>query len=152
VPAVGIADDSVDPELVDRPRRWEIGFIGRYMIEFGMLSSVFDFLTFGALLRIFRAAPEVFRTSWFVESLLTELVVALVMRTRRPFFRSRPGTVLLTSTAVLVPVAFAIPYLPFAAVFGFVPLPPALLMVIGAITLLYVAATEVLKQRFYRRG
>jgi Mg2+-importing ATPase len=151
VPAVGIADDSVDPELVDRPRRWDIGFIGRYMIEFGMLSSVFDFLTFGALLRIFRAAPEVFRTSWFVESLLTELVVALVMRTRRPFFRSRPGTVLSTSTAVLVPVAFAIPYLPFAAVFGFVPLPLALLMVIAAITLLYVAATEVLKQRFYQR-
>jgi Mg2+-importing ATPase len=150
VPAVGIAGDSVDRELVDRPRRWDIGFIGRYMVAFGALSSIFDFLTFGALLLIFRASPDVFRTSWFVESLLTELVVALVMRTRRPFFRSRPGTVLLTSTAILIPVAFAIPYLPFAGVFGFVPVPSALLAAIGFITVSYVAATELLKQRFYR--
>jgi Mg2+-importing ATPase len=152
IPAVGIADDSVDRELVDRPRRWDIGFIGRYMITFGALSSVFDFLTFGALLWVFRATPYMFRTGWFVESLLTELVVALVMRTRRPFFRSRPGTVLLTSTAILIPVAFAIPYVPFAAVFGFVPIPAALSGTIGAITLSYVAATELLKRRFYRPG
>jgi Mg2+-importing ATPase len=98
---------------------------------------------------MFRATPNVFRTSWFVESLLTELVVALVMRTRRPFFRSRPGTVLLVSTAILIPVAFAIPYLPFAAVFGFVPISGGVLMTIGGITLLYVAATELLKYRFY---
>ena len=67
-------------------------FIGRFMVEFGLLSSVFDFLTFGVLLLASsRAAPELFRTGWFVESLLTELVIALVVRTRRPFFRSRPG-------------------------------------------------------------
>jgi Mg2+-importing ATPase len=150
VPAVGIAGDSVDPEMVDRPRRWDIAFIGRYMVEFGALSSVFDFVMFGVLLQIFRASPEVFRTSWFVESLLTELVVALVMRTRRPFFRSRPGTVLLTSTAVMIPIAFAVPYMPFASVFGFVRLPVALLVTIAAITGLYVAATELLKRRFYR--
>jgi Mg2+-importing ATPase len=151
IPAVGIADDSVDRELVDRPRRWDIRFIGRYMIEFGVLSSMFDFLTFGALLVMFRATPEVFRTSWFVESLLTELVVALVMRTRRPFFRSRPGTLLLESTIALIILALAIPYLPFVGVFGFVPLPGGLLATIGLITVLYVAATEVQKRRFYRR-
>lgn len=150
VPAVGIADDSVDRELVDRPRRWDIKFIGRYMVEFGILSSVFDFLMFGALLGIFRAGPETFRTAWFVESLLTELVVALVMRTQRPFFRSRPGTLLLTSTVVLIAVAFAIPYLPFADVFGFVRLPGAMLGTITVITVLYVAATELQKKWFYR--
>src|SRR5688572_17382315 len=101
IPAIGVADDRVDPELVDRPRRWDMKLIGRYMIEFGGLSSAFDLLTFGALLTIFHAAPETFRTSWFIESLLTELVVALVMRTRRPFFRSRPGGVLLGATLVL---------------------------------------------------
>ena len=90
-----MADDSVDPELVERPRRWDMRFIGRFMVEFGLLSSVFDFLTFGVLLCVFHASPEVFRTGWFVESLLTELVIALVVRTRRPFFRSRPGTILL---------------------------------------------------------
>jgi Mg2+-importing ATPase len=152
VPAVGIADDNVDPEMVDRPQRWDIRFIGRYMLAFGTLSSVFDFLTFGALLGLFHASPELFRTSWFVESLLTELVVALVMRTRRPFFLSRPGKLLLISTVALVPVALAIPYAPFARVFGFVPLPAVLVVTVAAITVLYVVATEFQKKWFYRRA
>jgi Mg2+-importing ATPase len=150
VPAVGIADDSVDAELVDRPRRWDIAFIGRYMIAFGALSSVFDFLTFGALLWIFRASPDTFRTAWFVESLLTELVVALVMRTRRPFYRSRPGNLLLISTVLVIAIGFAIPYVPLMTVFGFVPLPGSLLLAVAAITVLYVLSTELLKQRFFR--
>ncbi len=90
VPAVGIADDAVDAELVELPRRWDIRFIGRFMVEFGAVSSIFDFVTFGVLLKGFRVNPELFRTSWFVESLLTELVIALVVRTKRPFYRSRP--------------------------------------------------------------
>jgi Mg2+-importing ATPase len=150
IPAVGLADDSVDRELVDRPRRWDIRFIGRYMVEFGVLSSVFDFLMFGVLLMVFRATQETFRTAWFVESLLTELVVALVMRTRRPFFRSRPGTLLLHSTLGLILLALAIPYLPLAEVFGLVPLPGTLLATIVLITVLYVAATELQKRWFYR--
>jgi len=150
IPAVGIADDGVDPEILERPRRWNIGFIGRYMVAFGVLSSVFDFVTFGVLLRIFHASVAVFQTGWFVESLLTELAVALVMRTTRPFFKSRPGTVLLASTLVLIPIAFAIPYAPFARVFGFVPLSASLTATIAAITVAYVAATELQKRWFYR--
>ncbi|HEU5170006.1 MAG TPA: magnesium-translocating P-type ATPase [Gemmatimonadales bacterium] len=150
VPAVGLADDHVDPELVNRPRRWDMGFIGRFMAEFGVLSSAFDLVTFGLLLGVFRAAPALFRTGWFVESLLTELVIALVVRTRRPFFRSRPGTLLLTSTLALVAVTFAIPYLPFVGLLGFVHLPAALLAALAGITGLYVIATELLKRRFYR--
>ncbi|HEY7683117.1 MAG TPA: magnesium-translocating P-type ATPase [Gemmatimonadales bacterium] len=151
IPAIGIADDSVDPELVDHPRRWDIRFIGHFMIEFGMLSSAFDILTFVALLGVFRAGPEIFRTGWFVESLLTELVIALVVRTGRPFYRSRPGTLLLTSTAALIVLAFAIPYLPAMNVLGFVPLPLGVLGVLSGVTVLYVLATEVAKRRFYRR-
>ena len=150
VPAIGIANDAVDPELIERPQRWNMRFIGRFMVEFGAVSSVFDFLTFGALLVVFRAGPAVFRTGWFVESLLTELVIALVVRTRRPFFRSRPGNVLLWSTVILVMLTFAIPYLPFVGVFGFVPLPGPLLITVSAITALYVVATEITKRRFYR--
>jgi Mg2+-importing ATPase len=150
IPAIGIADDNVDPELVARPRRWDIRFIGRYMVEFGILSSVFDILTFVILIAIFHASPELFRSGWFVESLLTELVVALIMRTRRPFFRSRPGRVLLLSTMALIPLAVAIPYLPFATVFGFVPMPGMLAGTVVAITLAYVAATEAQKRWFYR--
>jgi Mg2+-importing ATPase len=150
VPAVGIADDAVDPELIDRPRRWDMRFIGRFMLEFGAVSSAFDFLTFGVLLAIFHARPAVFRTGWFVESLLTELVIALVVRTRRPFFRSRPGNVLLWSTAALIAFTFAVPYLPLASLFGFVPLPGRLLAMVVVITTLYVAATEITKSWFYR--
>jgi P-type Mg2+ transporter len=150
VPAVGIADDAVDPELIARPQRWNMRFIGRFMVEFGAVSSLFDFMTFGALLVMFRAGPALFRTGWFVESLLTELVIAVVVRTRRPFFRSRPGRLLLWSTVVLVAVTFAIPYLPFIGMFGFVPLPGALLVTVLAITALYVLATEFTKSVFYR--
>jgi Mg2+-importing ATPase len=150
IPAIGIADDRVDSDLIARPRRWDIRFIGRYMLEFGILSSLFDVLTFGILIGIFHAGPDLFRTGWFVESLLTELAVALIMRTRRPFFLSRPGRVLLLSTMALIPFAVAIPYLPFAAVFGFVPMPGMLAGTVVAITLAYVAATEVQKKWFYR--
>jgi Mg2+-importing ATPase len=152
IPAIGIADDSVDPELVERPRRWDIRFIGRFMIEFGLLSSAFDFLTFAILLAGFRATPDAFRTGWFVESLLTELVIALVVRTRRPFFQSRPGTVLLATTIALIPFALMIPYLPLVQVLGFVPLPGAVLLALSAVTVLYVGSAEFAKRGFFRRG
>jgi P-type Mg2+ transporter len=149
IPAIGLGDDRVDVELVDRPRRWDIGFIGRFMLVFGLVSSAFDFVTFGVLTWGFDATPEMFRTAWFVESLLTELLVALVVRTRRPFFRSRPGPILLWTTSVLVVVAMAIPFLPYAARIGFVPMSGPLLTSLAVITLGYVAATELVKRPFY---
>lgn len=152
IPAIGIAADAVDPELVDRPRRWDMKLIGRFMVEFGALSSFFDLLTFALLLFVFRTRAESFRTAWFVESLLTELAIALVVRTRRPFLRSRPGTVLLSSTLVLIVFTFAIPHLPFVRTLGFVPLPAPLMLALAAITLAYVIAAELTKSWFYRQG
>jgi Mg2+-importing ATPase len=150
IPAIGLAGDSVDRELVERPRRWSMAFIGRFMVEFGALSSAFDLLTFAVLLWLFHASPELFRTGWFVLSLLTELVIALVVRTRRPFYRSRPGSILSATTALLILVAFAIPYLPYAGVLGFVPLPATLVATLAGITASYVLATELTKHWFYR--
>jgi Mg2+-importing ATPase len=150
VPAVGLADDAVDRELVERPRRWDMRFIGRFMVEFGILSSAFDFLTFAVLLFAFHATPALFRTGWFVESLLTELVIALVMRTRRPFFRSRPGTLLLYSTIGTIVLTFALPFLPLSGWLGFTTVPVMMLVILVGITALYVAATELAKIRFYR--
>ncbi len=121
------------------------------MLGFGALSSAFDFAMFGILLTVFHATPEMFRTGWFVESLLTELAIALVVRTRRPFFRSRPGTVLLWSSVVLGAVTLALPYLPFVGVIGLIPLPASLMVAILAVTALYVGATELLKAWFYRQ-
>ena len=151
IPAATIAGDSVDPESVAGPRRWDTVFIRDYMILFGLLSSVFDFLTFGVLLWVFQAAPEAFRTGWFIESLLTELAIALVVRTRRPFWRSRPGRLLLASTVAMIALTLVLPYLPAISLFGFVPLPAPLMLAMIGLTLAYVAAVEVAKRFFYAR-
>ncbi len=152
IPAVTIAGDNVDPEMVEKPRRWNTKFIRNYMVLFGLVSSIFDFLTFGTLLFLFRASPDEFRTGWFIESLITELVIALVVRTRHLFFRSRPGTLLLVSSLIFIGITLVIPYLPFISVFGFVPLPAPLMLAMLGLTALYVLATELTKKYFYSRG
>jgi Mg2+-importing ATPase len=145
IPAVGVATDSVDDEWLTRPHRWDQHAIERFMLRFGALSSVFDLLTFGVLLKVFDADVRAFRTGWFVESLLTELAVALVLRTWKPAWRSRPGRLLWVSTLVVAVLAVAIPYLPFARMLGFAPMPLPVLGTIIGITCAYVAATEWLK-------
>jgi Mg2+-importing ATPase len=149
IPALGLAGDNVDAEQVSTPQRWRIGFIGRFMLVFGALSSAFDLLTFAVLHRIMHVSPELFRTAWFIESLLTELAVALVVRTRRPFFRSRPGRLLLFSTVALMALTPLVPMLPGAVLLGFVPLSGRLLASIVLITVAYVAAAELIKHVFY---
>ena len=148
-PAMTIASDNVDQDLVETPHRWNMTFIRNFMIIFGLISSVFDYVTFGTLLLVIRSTPEQFRTAWFVESLLTELVIALVVRTRQPCFRSKPGRLLWLSTLSVAIVTLAIPYLPFSALFGFTPLPIAIIVLLCSITALYVVAAEVVKKRFY---
>jgi Mg2+-importing ATPase len=151
IPAITIASDNVDPEMVEKPRRWNTKFIRNYMVLFGLVSSIFDFLAFGTLLFLFHASPEEFRTGWFIESLITELVIALVVRTRHRFFRSRPGTLLLASTLVFIAATIILPYLPFISVFGFVPLPAPLMLTMLGLTALYVLAAELTKKFFYSR-
>jgi Mg2+-importing ATPase len=121
------------------------------MVEFGILSSVFDLLTFGILFWGFRASAAMFQTGWFVESLLTELAIALVVRTWRPLFESRPGKFLFRSTVVMIAITLLVPYLPFTTFFGFVALPVKLMVFIAGIVVLYVASAEILKRSFYRR-
>jgi Mg2+-importing ATPase len=120
------------------------------MVIFGLVSSLFDFMTFGLLFLVMRLSPEMFRTGWFIESLLTELVIALVVRTRQPFFRSRPGRLLWLTTLVVAVLTLAIPYLPFVATLGFVPLPWPIMALLIVITMLYVAMADVVKRYFYR--
>ena len=151
IPAVGIAGDNVDPDMMERPHRWNIRMIRAFMIVFGLVSSVFDYATFGLLLWVARATEEQFQTGWFIESLLTELVIALVVRTRKPFFRSRPGTLLWVSTLAVALLTLALPYLPIAAFLGFTPLPLWLTASLVGITGLYVVAAETAKKHFYAR-
>jgi Mg2+-importing ATPase len=151
IPATTIAADNVDPEWVTKPRRWNTRFIRNYMVLFGLVSSIFDFLTFGVLLYVFRASPVEFRTGWFIESLLTELIIALVVRTRHLFFRSRPGTLLLVSSLIVAGITLTIPYLPVSSWFGFVPLPASLMLAMIVLTALYVVVTEITKKYFYSK-
>jgi len=151
IPAITIASDNVDPEMVEKPHRWNTKFIRNYMMLFGLVSSIFDFLAFGTLLLVFHASPEEFRTGWFIESLITELVIALVVRTRHHFFRSRPGILLLVSTLIFIAITLILPYLPFISVFGFIPLPAPLMLTMLGLTMLYVLATELTKKYFYSR-
>jgi P-type Mg2+ transporter len=149
-PETSIAGDSVDGELIERPRRWDFRLIRRFMLTFGPLSSVFDFLTFAVLLLFLRATPAEFRTGWFLESVISATAVVLVIRTRRPFFRSRPGRGLLVATALVVAATLAVPFLPFAGIFGFAPLRPVYFAALGGILALYVGAAEFAKALFYR--
>jgi Mg2+-importing ATPase len=119
------------------------------MVVFGLVSSIFDFLTFGILLYLFHASPDEFRTGWFVESLLTELVIALVVRTRRVFFRSRPGRLLLISTLIVIGITLVLPYFRFNSLFGFVPLPAPLMLTMLVLVALYILVTEIAKKLFY---
>ncbi|MBC8249305.1 MAG: magnesium-translocating P-type ATPase [Anaerolineales bacterium] len=150
-PAMTIAGDSVDRELVERPRRWNIKFIRDFMITFGLVSSVFDYLTFGTLLFIVRATTDQFRTGWFLESVLTELLILLVIRTQRPFFKSAPGRYLLIAALIVGGVTLVLPYTPLSGLLGFTPLPTSLLLVLGGIAVLYVVSSELAKKFFYQR-
>ncbi len=150
IPSVGIAGDRVDPEWEREPHRWNIRIIRDFMVIFGLVSTAFDLLTFYALIRLAGSAASAFRTGWFIESLLTELLVLFVVRTYRPFYRSRPGTFILASSALLGLLAVALPYLPAGRVFGFVPLPWPVLAAVLAITLLYLVVSESTKRAFFR--
>jgi P-type Mg2+ transporter len=149
-PEMTIASDDVDPELVERPRRWDIHFIRRFMIVFGLVSSVFDYLTFGVLFWL-NATVEQFRAGWFIESIASAALIVLVVRTRRPFFKSRPSKLLVIATLAVVIVAALIPYLPFATLLGFQPMPGHFYPIIALIIFAYVAAAEATKALFYRR-
>ncbi len=151
LPEMTIAGDNVDPALIQRPQRWDIGFIRRFMLVFGALSSAFDYLTFAVLLWLFRAGPALFRTGWFVESVLSAACVVFAVRTRLPITRSRPSRAMLIVTMLVVAVTLALPVSPLAPALNFAPLPPIYLLFIAAIVAAYIAAAELIKRWFYRR-
>lgn len=133
------------------PRRWDINFICNFMMTFGILSSVFDYLTFDVLLLILPTSVDQFRTGWFLESVISASVIVLVIRTRKPFFESRPGKYLLTATLLMVGVTLAFPFSPLRGLFGFRPLPIPFFIALGVITVLYIVTAEMAKKMFYKR-
>jgi Mg2+-importing ATPase len=149
---IAIPFDRVDAEATSRPVRWNIRMIERFMLIFGPVSSIFDFLTFYALLYLFGAGEALFQTGWFVESITTQVLVVFAIRTRRPFFRSRPCGFLIAMALGIVAVAIALPLLPIGTWLGFVALPPLFFVYLVLATAAYLALVEVTKGLFYRAG
>jgi P-type Mg2+ transporter len=148
-PEMTIASDNVDDDMVAQPRRWDIAFIRKFMMTFGFVSSIFDFMTFGLLL-LLNASEAEFRTGWFLESVVSAAMIVFVVRTSKPLFKSRPGKYLVLATLSIVTITIALPYTPIAPLAGFVPLPLPWLGMLGGIVALYIMTAELAKQFFYR--
>jgi Mg2+-importing ATPase len=150
---VAVPGDNVDPALLHKPKRWQIGFIRQFMTIIGPISSIYDFLTFGVLLWFFHASTNapLFRTGWFVESLATQTLVVFVIRTAGNPFSSRPSGRLLMSVVAITIVGAVLPYTPLGPLLGFTPLPASLLAAIALLALTYLCLVQVVKTWFYRR-
>jgi Mg2+-importing ATPase len=149
-PEMAIATDRVDALAIDKPHRWDIRFIQRFMIVFGLLSSVFDYLTFGVLIFSMKANEKTFQTGWFIESVVSATLIVLVVRTRLPFFKSLPGRYLSIATILIVLFVLALPFVPFSGLFGFVRLPLSFYGWMLLIVSVYIFAAELAKKWFYR--
>ncbi len=148
-PEMTIASDNVDADMVSHPRRWDIKFIRKFMITFGFVSSLFDFMTFGLLLWL-DVSVEQFRTAWFLESVVSAALIVFVVRSSKSSFLSRPGKYLVAATLTIVTATVALPYTPIAPLIGFEPLPIRLLGLLGVIVMLYISTAEIAKHIFYR--
>jgi Mg2+-importing ATPase len=145
-----IPSDRVDEEQLARPSHWDVGFIRRFMVFFGPISSIFDFLTFAVMINVFDAGPRLFRSGWFVESLATQSLVIFVIRTRRvPFLRSRPGRLLTATTLAVVVVGAVLPMSPLGHDLRFRRLPAGFFGVLVLMVAGYLVLVEAGKREFY---
>jgi Mg2+-importing ATPase len=150
VSEVGVPFDNVDVDALRRPMRWDTAFIERFMLVLGPVSSLFDFLTFFALITLFGAGAAMFQTGWFVESLATQSLVIFIIRTRRRPWQSRPHALLAALSIGVVAVGVLIPLTPLGALLGFVPPPLGYYLFLVAAVAGYLALVEVVKRAFYR--
>lgn len=147
-----LAGDRVDEGDIERPPRWSFKFITKYMLVFGPVSSVFDFLTVGLLAFVFQVSHTQFRTGWFMESLATQIFVIYVIRTKKiPFLQSRPSLALLFNTALVVLVGWVIPLVFLGRILGFSPLPGVVIWTLVGIVFAYLVLAQLVKVAFYRR-
>ena len=151
VSEIPIPMDSVDRAYLERPRHWNVSSIRNFMLIVGLVSSIFDFLTFYVMRHVFHAGEQLFHTGWFVESLATQVLVIFVIRTRGNPLRSRPSSILTATSLAVVAAATALPLTPLGARLGFVPVPALFFVILGAMVAGYLAMVQVVKAWFYRR-
>jgi Mg2+-importing ATPase len=150
VSEIAIPFDRVDEEAISGPVKWDVKFIERFMLVFGPVSSVFDFLTFYVLLYVLGAGEALFQTGWFIESITTQVLVVFAIRTRRSIFRSKPHVFLAAMAFAVIAAAIALPLLPFGRWLGFVAPPPLFFAFLLGATMAYLAVVEITKRIFYR--
>lgn len=147
---LAIPADRVDDEQMHAPAHWNIAFIRRFMLTFGPVSSLFDFLTFGLMLGVLHAGPAEFRTGWFIESLATQTLIIFAIRTRKvPFLRSRPAAALVLATGAVIVTGIVLTVSPVAGHLGFTPLPWQFFAALVALTIGYLVLVDVTKTMFY---
>ena len=146
-----IPTDTTDSESVKIPLKWDMKEFSKYIIVFGIISSVFDFLTFFLLYKVFHLDATHFQTGWFIESIATQILVIFIIRTKRvPFFKSTPGIYVTLSAILVVVVAWIIPYTPLGPLLSFSTLPLVLILLIAGVVFSYLVVAEVSKYFFYR--
>ncbi|MFN3545430.1 MAG: magnesium-translocating P-type ATPase [Thiobacillus sp.] len=148
---IAIPLDRVDEDTLARPRVWDMDFIRSFMLALGPVSSLFDFLTFYVLLKVFEASEALFHTGWFIESITTQVLVIFIIRTRGSPFASRPNVWLVVLSLGVVAFAMLLPWLPYAQHLGFVAPPPSFYAALAGIVAAYLAIMLWAKQLFYRR-
>jgi Mg2+-importing ATPase len=151
LPELAIGTDRVDRDWIDRPHRWSVRFIRHFMLAFGALSSIFDYLTFAVLLWLLDAGIEEFRTGWFIESVISATLIVLVVRTRGRLVGSRPSTTLIAATLGVIGVTLVLPLTAVAHLFGFTPVPASFVAMMAALVFGYVMSAELAKRWFYAR-
>jgi len=148
-PEMTIVTDSVDPEWIESPGKWDLRFIRWFMLVFGTISSCFDYLTFGVLIFIFKSGAQQFRTAWIIEGVVSACLIVLVVRTRKPFILSRPSLPLALANLAVIAATLVLPYTPLKSFLAVEPLPPQILGAIAVIIIMYVLTAEIGKRFFY---
>ena len=150
-PYLTISSDNVDEEQLEKPGKWDLKFIRSYMVIFGIHSSLFDVITFLILLYVLKVKESVFQTSWFVESILTQLFILFIIRTHKNCFKSKPDKYLFLLSILGLILTLGLPYLPFAQDLGLVPLPMFNLGIMLIIVASYIITADILKVWFFRK-
>lgn len=149
-PYLAVTGDNVDEDQLKRPQQWNLKQLKNFMLVFGLHSSLFDYLTFFILFKLYKANEATFHTAWFIESICTELLILFVVRTHKSLLKSMPGKLLILLSFIGFLITIALPFMPFAADLGFVIPPFQLAGIITGILVLYVITADILKVLFFR--
>jgi Mg2+-importing ATPase len=149
---VAIPTDYIDEDYLADPKPWDVDFIKKFMLIFGPVSSIFDFITYGILLFLFHASPSLFHTGWFLESLATQTLVIYIIRTSKiPFLESWPSRPLVLTSILIILLGFLIALSPFGSWFGFIKVPNAYFLALMAIVATYLMLVQIVKRQFIKR-